>query len=314
MIKKIISYFMCMIVLSFSSGCSNAPQKSIDDTFDIVCTIAPYYDWARNITKDAKDVSLSLLVNDGSDLHSYQPSTEDILKLTNCDILIYTGGTSDAWVEEVLKSTTYQGKTIKLMDYIENPLSLPHSVTEENHSHSENEIIDEHIWLSVKNAISLTSVIADTFISENQENQAIYEENKIAYTQALKKLDSMYAEAFPTPKTLIFADRFPFVYLANDYNLSYHIAFSGCSADSESDFETVMELAKKADLEKASAIFVTDNQNLKLSTTVISNTASQLLEIASLKSMQASTLSSLDDESYYDIMLENLEVLKRVFN
>ena len=239
-------------------GCSSAPAKD-EGKLNIVTTIFPEYDWVSNITSGAEDVNITLLLENGADLHSYQPTAEDIVKISSCDVFIYVGGESDKWVDDALKGATNKEMTvINLLDILGTKAKEEETVEGMQAGHEEKDgkeeaeeevELDEHVWLSLKNASMLCGKISDKLSKKDAKNKELYSKNTENYLKKLNELDARYKAVRDSAKydTLIFADRFPFRYLIDDYNLKYYAAFSGCSAESEASFETVAFLAKMLD-------------------------------------------------------------------
>ena len=306
------------------SGCGAGAEKK-KDRFSIVCTIFPEYDWVKNIVGDRTDkFDITLLLDSGVDLHSFQPTAEDIMTIADCDLFLYVGGESDRWVNDALKERINKNMVVmNLMEVLGDGVKEEETVEgmEENEEEDEEEAgdpekaeYDEHIWLSVKNAETLVDQIAENIILLDPENRSVYENNKNQYQDALQKLDEdfsgMAKEA--AKDTVVFGDRFPFRYLMDDYNIRYYAAFQGCSAETEASFETVIFLAGKVDELGLKTVFVTENSDQKLAKTIISNTKEKSQKVLSMNSMQSTTMKDIrDGQNYLDLMKENLESLKK---
>ena len=299
---------MLAAFMLLSVGCG-APNVKRSGKINVLCTVFPLYDWARNIAGNTAEVSL--LNENGTDMHSYQPTAADIVRLHSCDILIYTGGESEKWVTEVIKQS--YNENLKALNLIE--LLGDRAVTEreEGAEHRENgDETDEHIWLSLKNAEILTDKIAAALSDADNKNADIYKTNAAKYSERLTALDNEYTEVLKNAKhkTLIFADRFPFRYFTEDYGLDYYAAFPGCSAETEASFETVIFLAKKAD-ENGGSIFITETSNGDIAKAVNRNTAKKNKKILTLDSMQSVKKKDIKNGvTYISVMQKNLETLK----
>ena len=333
--KRIIAIMTCLLVFAgIFTGCGASSSDSGKDgkKLKIVTTIFPEYDWVRNILGDReKDVELTMLIDSGVDLHSYQPSTDDIVKISKCDIFIYVGGESDKWVDDALKQGSNKDRTvIDLFDVLGDKLKEEehkegmqhehdhdedehHDESHEDHEHEEEKETDEHIWLSLKNAATLCEHICDKICDKDEANNDTYKANTKSYVSSLEKLDKQYSETVGASKTrtLIFADRFPFRYLVDDYGLDYYAAFAGCSAESEASFETVVFLAKKVDELGLKSIFQIEGSKGNIAKTVKENTKDKDQEILTLDSLQSVTKKEVDDGvTYLGEMEKNLSVLK----
>ena len=326
MIKKITSILIAMVLVFTGVGVwsttvvrAESSSSESDNKLKIVATIFPEYDWTREILGDClKDVDLTLLLDNGTDLHSFQPAVKDIMKVSSCDLLIYVGGESDQWIEDALKSAANPDmKTINLMETLKDFIKEEETVEgmqEKHHSHEEDEKeYDEHVWTSLRNASAAAEVIADTLAELDPENSDIYKENLRSYQGELSSLDNEYQKTVDqsTHKTLLFADRFPFRYLVDDYGISYYAAFSGCSAESEASFKTITFLAKKVDELGLKEVFTIEKSDDRIAETVIENTRDKDQKVAVLNSMQSITSEEIaDGTTYLSIMEDNLKVLK----
>lgn len=314
--KKRFTALLLVLLLSAGllSACTDAPEK--DEKLNIVCTVFPYYDWVKNITGDSGNIDITLLLDSGTDLHSYQPTAADIITISSADIFIYTGGTSDSWVKDAL--TTSNNEETVVLDMMgnlpEDSLFCVEAIGEEEHIHEGEEHHhqhDEHIWLSLKNALRLSEIIKNVIQDKDPENKDKYQENFDIFRNKLDSLDKSFTEEIgKCPKdTIIFADRFPFIYLTNDYGIKYAAAFSGCSAESEASFETVTKLAEKTDELGLSCIVITETADGSIAETVRNTTKNKDQDILTLNSMQSVTKDKLGI-SYIEIMEENLKVIK----
>lgn len=327
--KKIITLMLvAVLAVCALSGCgtSKSGEDKNDKKIKIVTTIFPEYDWVMQILGDKADkADVTMLLDKGVDLHSYQPSTADIAKISEADVFIYVGGESDEWVEDVLKEAKNKKlKVINLMDVmgdkakeeeVKEGMQPEEEHAEEAKDGKEEEEVeyDEHVWLSLKNAKIFTKKIADVLSEVDKDDAKTYQANYESYAKKLDDLDKKYADAVASAKnkTLVFGDRFPFRYLVNDYGLDYYAAFVGCSAESEASFETVTFLAKKIDELGLGNVLTIEGKNHKIAKTVVDNTKNKDQKVLTMDSMQSTTSKDVKDgATYLGIMEKNLEVLK----
>ena len=325
--KKFISFFVAAVIMVCTlTACSlnNNQKAGSDDKLQIVTTIFPEYDWVMNILGDnPANAEVTMLLDKGVDLHSYQPTAEDILKISTCDMFIYVGGESDEWVEDVLEGANNKNMTvINLLDVLGDSVKEEEVVEgmeceEEEEEGEEGEEegpeYDEHVWLSLKNAQVLVDNISVALSSIDEANANTYSANAKAYNEKLAALDKEYEEAVASSnvKTVVFGDRFPFRYMTDDYNLSYYAAFVGCSAETEASFETIIFLANKVDELSIDSILTIEGNNHKIAETIRDNTSSKDQQILIMDSMQSVTEKDVSEgASYLSIMESNLSVLK----
>lgn len=303
---------------------TEATQVSEDGkTISVVTTIFPEYDWVRQVVGSNSNVEITMLLDNGVDLHSYQPTAEDIMKIASCDLFIYVGGESDEWVEDALaESTNPDMKVINLLETLGDKVQEEEVVEgmeaeeeeeEEGEEGEEEEVeYDEHVWLSLKNAEILVDEIANNLAEIDADNVDTYKTNAANYVTELTALDEKYATAVSegTADTILFGDRFPFRYLVDDYGLNYYAAFVGCSAETEASFETINFLSEKVDELGLKTVLTIENSDQKIAETIISNTKNKDAQILAMDSMQTTTSEDVaNGVTYLGVMEENLKVL-----
>ena len=324
------------LIISVSAGCSGPDKHDTDEKLHIVATIFPEYDWVREIIgRDNEDVDLTLIFDTGADLHSYQPTVDDLVSISNSDIFIHVGGISDKWVDDALSNPVNKDMiVINLFDILGDRLMDTKIVEgmEHHHDHHQEEHDgdtceespefrqkhkDEHVWLSVKNAKIAVSYIAEKIGEADPAHSDIYSANAAAYIKKLDELDGEYQSTVSkaSADTLLFADRFPFCYLLNDYNLNYYAAFTGCSAESEASFETVAFLADKVDELGLKYVLTIENPTHKIAETVIENTETKDQTVLSMNSLQSVTEKDISEGlTYIDAMEYNLHILEEALS
>jgi zinc transport system substrate-binding protein len=309
----------------YLSGCgADISSINSNDKLNIVCTTFPQYDWVSNIIKGNEDsVNLTLLMDKGGDLHNFQPSALDIAKVSGCDIFIYVGGESDTWVDDALKEAINQDLVaVNMIEYLENYGSLYEEEYFEgirerghnhNHEHDEDDEYDEHIWLSLGNAVILNDYICDVLSKADSDNASLYRDNCDEYVAELLELDEEFMSVVEQSgnDTLLFADRFPFRYMIEDYGLKYYAAFEGCSAETEASFNTVAYLSDKLSELGLYAVCVIDGSDKRLAQVIIENSDNDNRQIVVFNSMQSVSKNDIENGmTYISAMRENLEVLK----
>lgn len=326
--KKIIATLISAVMLAGMFTACGVANASDDKKLEIVTTIFPEYDWVMNVLGDKKDdANVTLLLDSGVDLHSYQPTANDVLKISSCDLFVYVGGESDGWVDDALAEAVNKdmivinllevlGDSVKEEELVE---GMQGEEEEEENADAdageeEEEVeYDEHVWLSLKNAAILVDSIADAVSELDQENAAAYEANASAYIDQLNALDQEYAAAVESAAfdTLLFGDRVPFRYMVDDYGLTYYAAFVGCSAETEASFETIIFLSQKVDELGLPAVLTIEGPDKSIANTIIDNTSGRDQSVLTMDSMQSVTAGDVaDGVTYLSIMEGNLDVLK----
>ena len=333
--KKIIVCLMAALLFVSSSllmfcSCKQSELYSEGDgDLNVLCTIFPTFDLAREVGGDK--VTLTLLQDSGADLHNYTPTSATLNALAKADVFIYVGGVSDeAWVYDAIKASGNKDViTLCLMDSInqihaelENDWSEhdhadgEHSDSDQSHTDSDHSghdhSGDEHIWTSLKNAAIMVDEIREVFIVADGANADYYENRANDYTAKLNSLDSSLEGLFSGDiPTVVFADRFPFVYLFHDYHIPYIAAFSGCSTEVNASFETQIKLIDAVNNGSLDCIFTIEGGSKTLAQTISNETG---CSIVSLDSMQSVTRSDIENGvTYLSIMKKNVDVLLEVF-
>ncbi len=333
-------FTVCGLLLAVSVllfGCRKSQnQESFSESQNqkvkVVATIFPLYDWAKNIISGSENVELELLVKNGSDLHSFQPSTQDIVKISTADVLIYVGGESDSWLVGALKNSVNKNQSvINLMKELSESVKEEKIVEGMSESEKKAEKMlelenfaenqksgleyDEHIWLSVENAKSAVEKIAEVLEEKDAGEKSLFEVNKKSYLEKLGEMEIVidYEKSESTEKrqTIVVCDRFPFRYMTDELGVKYYAAFAGCSAESEASFETIAFLSRKIRELDCGEVFVTESSDKKIAETVIKNAGLEgKCGISVLDSMQSATLDEAEKgKNYIDVMKENFRKL-----
>lgn len=260
--------------------------KEGDQKLKIVASNFPCYDFARAITGDKAEITM--LIPPGNEVHSYEPTPQDMITIGSCDLFLYTGGESDEYIEEILDSFSDRSfHTIKIMDFVplyeeetiegmqvrghshdhgSNVPAYEETLGEQAHAHEEEEAheeYDEHVWTSPKNAIRIIEGMEEVISLMDQENKQLYEENAEHYVEQISNLDKRFEELFASHKeqALFVGDRFPFLYFAKEYGITYYAVFPGCNGESEPSARTMAHFIEKAREYEAKTIFYLELSN-----------------------------------------------------
>jgi len=293
--KRVIGVILLLCILFSLSSCGVLNYNKSNARIKILCTLFPQYDWLRNITAGVEGVEVSLIIANGTDPHSYQPTAADIMNISNCDMLVYVGGDSDTWVKKAVERSKNQDLNEVALIELEG-IEL-HDISAASHTHdgdSHNEhsheghlhsALDEHIYLSIDNACAATAELAEILCKADPDNKEIYFKNSTEYILKLKNMSEGFKaelEAIPEDdRFVLFADRFPFVYMLSDYGIHYSAAFEGCTTDVDANFDTVIRLIHEADEHDVKYLAVTESSDGALANTVITSTKSKQQKVIS---------------------------------
>ena len=310
------------------SGMHIAEAKTTEETdrkLNIVTTIFPEYDWTRNILGNREaDVNLTMLLDNGTDLHSFQPAVKDIMKVSSCDLLIYVGGESDQWIEDALESAQNKDmKTINLMEVLGDTIKEEETVegmqdSEHEHGHEDEHAhegedekeYDEHVWTSIRNAERMSASIADELMSVDSKNSKYYNDRKTNYISQLDSLDKKFTEVANNKKrdTLVFGDRFPFLYFVSDYNLGYECAFPGCSHETEPSTAVVSHLVDFTREHDIPVVFYLELSSGKIARIISEDSSAKTMQFSSCHNVTKDDFEN--GATYISVMEQNLEALK----
>ena len=309
-------FFAILIALSLAlslAACGEAPEDDNGGISVVATTFAPY-DFARQLVGDMGTVSM--LLPPGSESHSYEPTPKDILEIQNADVFIYVGGESDAWVTDVLESVGEGVRAVTLMDCVE---LLEEETVEgmeaevHDHEHGEEgheDEYDEHVWTSPRNAALICEKIAAALCEADPANASVYNANLAVYSAELAKLDAAFTAivADGARKTIIFADRFPLLYFARAYGLTYYAAFPGCSEDAEPSAATVAFIIDKVREEDIPVVFHVELANEDMADIVCDETGAVKRQFNACHNVTRAQFNA--GVTYLELMWENTEVLK----
>lgn len=277
----------------------------------IVCTDFPCYDFARQAAGDGADVAM--LLKPGVEAHSYEPTPADIMAIGDADLFVYVGGESDAWADSILSGFDGDGgpATLRMMDCVGELIE-----EEEPHDHDGDEgpEYDEHIWTSPKNASKMALAVGEALGKIDPDHAGDYAANAAAYAARIdeidREIDGIIAGA--ARRTLVFADRFPFIYFVREYGLDYLAAFPSCTADTEPSAQTVMALITKVAGEGIPAVYTIELSTQAVARTVAEETGAEILTLQSMQTVAQSDFEAGAD--YVSLMRQNIEALKKGLN
>ena len=321
-IKRIAALLLAGLLAVCCAGCGGNAATAETDGLKVVSTIFPGYDWLQNLMAGTGSTP-TLMMKNGVDMHSFQPTAADIVSLSDADLFLYVGGTSDQWVEDALINAQNEGiVAVSMMDVLEDRL-LAETLVEgmqEDHDHGEEEhesSYDEHVWLSLTNAQLICEALCDALCEIDTEHAETYRSNLEAYTASLEQLDEAFTETIEEAPldTLLFGDRFPFTYLLADYDVSYYAAFPGCSAETEASFATISFLTGKLDELSLPAVLTIDGSDQSIARTIVDSSRDKDAAILTLDSMQSVTDADIEaGASYLSIMESNRAVLEQALS
>lgn len=303
--KKIISIFLLFVVTFVFCSCGEVERST--GKISVVTTIFPYYDFARSVSKGTCDVYM--LLKPGSDVHSFEPTPSDILKIRNADLFIYNGGESDEWVDSILESLGDSDKPVvmKMTDYVK-PL------TEMDADHHAEDEEDEHIWTSLDNAKTLVSKISDEVSKLDSKNKSIYHRNGLDYIEKISKVQSEIENTVNSSesKKIVVGDRFPLLYFATEFSLDWECAFPGCSTETEPSLDRLSKLTDTIEKDKIKTILKLEMSENKVADTLADETNTKVRTFYSAESVSKEDFAN--NITYVDLMERDNNALKEALS
>ena len=320
--KKVLIFALLVLLLTLC-GCGEIPAETAQNGgLNIVTTVFPAYDFARNVAGEKGNVTL--LVPPGSESHSFEPTPQDILRINSCDLLICNGGESEAWLEEIADGLDSSVRILSMLDCVdaleeEIKEGMQHNEHEHDHGHDEHDHeeeieYDEHVWTSPVNAAAICRAICGALCSVDSENAEYYTANTEKYCNELSELDGEFRAVCEQAerKVLVFADRFPVRYFVEEYGLEYYAAFPGCADDAEPSARTVAFLIDRVREGNIPAVLYIEFSNQKMADVICEDTGCEKLLFHSCHNVSADELKS--GVTYLELMERNLEAVKEALN
>lgn len=307
---KATAYFCCILILL--SGCADKKPEIEDKKLSVITTVFAPYDFVRQI--GGNKVSVRMLLRPGADAHSYEPSPKDVVRISECDLFICTGGENDEWVGRLLKDCKGL-RTLKMLDCVD---TIDEEIKDgmaghdhEEHGHGE---ADDHVWTSPENAIKIAEKICGQLCEKDPKNAEYYTKNALKYTKELAKIDKEFTEIIQNAKrkTIIFGDRFPVRYFVEEYGLNYYAAFPGCSSSVEANPKTVEYLIDKIKTEKIPAVFYIELSDKRMARVLAEETGAKMLLFHSAHNVSAEDFKN--GITYLSIMKNNETALKEALS
>lgn len=318
-----IGSVMILLCTAVLAGCGGKAEESNDsDKVKVVTTIFPAYDFAREVAGEEAEVTM--LLQPGTEAHTYEPTPKDIKAIQDCDVFIYTGGENDVWIEDILNTmdTTdiVQVRMVDCVDILEEAEleGVEEHEHEEGEEHEESEEhaheIEEHVWTSPVNSMAIVDTIAAKLAEKDSEHAEIYQKNAKEYQVELENLNQKFKSvvAGAERKTIVFGDRFPILYFAEEYGLSYYAAFPGCASDTEPSASTIAFLTDKVEEEKIPVVFKIELSNGKVADTIAESTGTKVLTFETCHNLTREDFEN--GETYLTLMERNVETLKEALN
>ena len=303
-----IRTLVCTIMILILTACTVGNALAANERCRIVCTSFPCYDCARAVAGESAEVRL--LIKPGAEVHSYEPTPADVLAIADCDLFVYVGGESDTWVEDILD--TFGDDAPRKLRFFDCVQTLEEAEHDEEHDHAVE--YDEHIWTSPKNAVRMVKAMQDELCAIMPGMEEQLQANAQAYIDQIEEIDAAFEHVVESGKRreMIFADRFPFLYFAKEYDIEWYAAFDSCSSESEPSAKTMMELLNRIVEDDIPVVYTIELSNEKTAKAIADETGVEICTFYSVQNVTEADFSAV--ESYVSLMLKNVAALERGLN
>lgn len=307
--KRFISLLIAVLLILCTSGCTNPPADT-SSKLSVVSTIFPGYDFAKAIAGDKADVHM--LIPPGSETHGYEPTTSDILKITECDVFIYTAGESDNWITELLKNSI--SDDTKVISLIESAQCDEDTHSDHSHAGHHHSGVDEHVWTSPVHSMKIAQSVCDALCEKDTANADYYKGNLDTLLGELTALDEDFREITKNGKRnlWVFADRYPLTHFSDEYSLEYEAAFSGCSEDTEPSAATVAHLIDTVNEHNIPVVLKIELSSDEIAKTISRETGAEILTFYSCHNISKDDFEN--GETYVSLMQKNVVTLSKALN
>ncbi len=313
--RRLFALLLALTLAASLCGCADR-QRAEDGRLQVVCSVFPYYDFARQIGGD--DVDVTLLVAAGKETHSFEPTPLDVITLSQADVFLYNGGESEAWVDDILSAAGENiAVTLPLMPQVsalaeEWAEGMEGAHDEHDHeTHDSDDIeYDEHVWTSPVLAKALCRAICDALCQADPAHQEDYQARLTDYLAQLDQLDAAFREVVEAGhrRLLVFGDRFPLLYFCKEYGLDYRAAFHGCASDTEPSLATLKYLIDKVEDEKIPVVYTIELSSRKVADAIAETTGAKVLTFHSCQTVSRAEFDG--GATYLSLMERNVEALR----
>ena len=315
--KRLFALLLALTLAASLYGCADR-QRAEDGRLQVVCSVFPYYDFARQIGGD--DVDVTLVVPAGRETHSFEPTPMDVIRISQADVFIYNGGESEQWVTDILDAAGEDIPCVLSMmdaaelheeELVEGMQSGTSAHDHHDHDEDEEEIeYDEHIWTSPVTAMALCRAITDGLCQADPDHADSFRARLANYLAALETLDGTFRQivAEGSRDLLVFGDRFPLLYFCREYGLDYRAAFHGCAGDTEPSLTTLKYLIDLVNEQHIPVVYTIELSSRKVAKAIAETTGAQVRTFHSCQTVSRAEFDA--GVTYLQLMEANADVLR----
>ena len=323
--RRFSALLLALALALTAAGCGPKPLQD-DGRLQVVCTLFPYYDFARQIGGDAVDVTL--VVPAGRETHSFEPTPLDVIRISEADVFLYNGGESEQWVDDILDAAgehipyplAMMGQAALHDEEFVEGMQTAHEHSGHGHDHGENDgadhgdeeedAYDEHIWTSPVEAMTLCRAITEVLCQADPDHAEAFRGRLADYLKALEALDQSFRDvvAGGQRRMLVFGDRFPLLYFCREYGLEYRAAFHGCAGDTEPSLATLKYLIDLVKEQRIPVVYTIELSSRKIAEAVAETTGAQVRTFHSCQTVSRADFDA--GVTYLQLMEGNVDALR----
>lgn len=298
-------WMVLLVAVLLLSGCTHAQaQKPEGGRLQIVASLFPQYDFARQIAGEYAQVEL--LLPPGVESHSFEPTPADMIRIHQSDLFLYTGQYMEPWAQQMISGLEGETVVVDVSEHIQ--------LDEEEHGDHDHGGFDPHIWTSPVNAKQMVENIAQALMEADPAHAQEYQENADAYQRQLDALDAQFREVVANGKRreIVFGGRFALHYFAKEYGLDYLAAFDSCSHESEPSARTVARIVDEVESKRIPVIYYEELVDPKVARVLSEETGAKPLLLHSCHNLSRDEMES--GATYLSLMEQNAQNLKEGLN
>lgn len=316
-IVAIISFIILIIIMTIIVMCFKTESVvKNEEKLQIVATLFPQYDFAKQIVKDKADVKL--LLNSGVETHNYEPTGKDMITiLSGSDMFLYTGTNLEPWTEKIvqnLESTNCKIvnvsdgiELITIEEFEERHINSEILIEEHEEEHKHQEIYDGHIWQNPKNAVKMLDNVLKALCEIDPDNAEYYTKNAEEYRNQILELDGELRNIVNQSerKEIAVGGEFAYAYLVEEYGINFISVYTNCGEGEDPSIAKVKSVIDYINKYNIPVVYYEELSEGTVAKMIAEETEAEPLVLYSIHN------GDTKKDTYVSLMSKNLENLKK---
>lgn len=316
-IVAIISFIILIIIMTIIVMCFKTESVvKNEEKLQIVATLFPQYDFAKQIVKDKADVKL--LLNSGVETHNYEPTGKDMITiLSGSDMFLYTGTNLEPWTEKIVQNLeTTNCKIVNVSDGIElitieefeeRHINSEILIEEHEEEHKHQEIFDGHIWQNPKNAVKMLDNVLKALCEIDPDNAEYYTKNAEEYRNQILELDGELRNIVNQSerKEIAVGGEFAYAYLVEEYGINFVSVYTNCGEGEDPSIAKVKSVIDYINKYNIPVVYYEELSEGTVAKMIAEETEAEPLVLYSIHN------GDTEKDTYVSLMSKNLENLKK---